>query len=165
MASKKSKRGGAWTCPECGVLVPNEILLCDCGYHRQTRRNLEEEAENQQASAREPPDPIKELEAQGAATYPWLARGSRLTVLLAYLTLLVAGLQLWSAIEACAAVDAGPGTKEAVAASTAFLFRAATILVAGATSFVVLRSLAEAARALLAASGDLQRRVASEAEP
>jgi hypothetical protein len=166
MATSKKSGSGAWTCPQCGVEVPAGFLLCDCGYHEQTDRNVGDELDDdaEQMRGDRPPDSrelvtLSMLERDGAESYPWLERGSRLMVWFAYICAISATIALLILANEFASAKHEPGSVAESDARWAFFSGALYIILWGSGSFIVLRSLADLARALLASTGALARRL------
>jgi len=138
------------TCPECGAKVARSILLCDCGYHFQTKRVLEKTDDG------EPDD--ASLVAHGAALRAdrgevppriWLARSALVLRLLAGLGVL--GTLAWSAMLLTAWVKtaaANPSSTASSSDATTTLVTLLCVLVGGIVNFILMMGLSEAATSL-----------------
>jgi hypothetical protein len=170
MRKATKKTSAQRTCPDCGATVPGAILLCDCGYHFQTQRVLEASDEGSPTSSAldgdasgERPDwrggapTDEEREREGARRYPWLARGARLFVILAYLSALASAFRMFTLASEHVAIKAPGSGKADQGAFLEFLLALFLVFLAGAVSFVVLRTLSDAARLLLPNSAGMAR--------
>jgi hypothetical protein len=144
MRKTTRKTSGERTCPDCGATVPGAILLCDCGYHFQTQRVLktsDDGASTSSASTDASSDEQHEWrggapsdeqrEQEGALRYPWLGRGAKLFVVLAYLSVLASAFRLYALVKAYVETDVPGGGQAAQGAFVDFLLAAFLVVLAG----------------------------------
>lgn len=135
------------TCPECGAKVARSLLLCDCGYHFQTRRVLER---NETPDADDATVAANVAALRGDADGPppriWLARAAVLLQILAALGALVS--LVWSASLVSEWVKADASTSATRSDATSGLLTLLLVLLGGAVQFILTMATSEAATAL-----------------
>ncbi len=154
---KRTSKPDTKTCPKCGASVASVILLCECGYHFQTNRVVSTRRDGEN-----PDSAILLREEDGALRYRWLARSATLFVVLAYFSLVATLLQVYAAIVAFNAVIAPAGSAAALIATIDLIRNLVVVCFLGATCFITLRALSDAARLLLANAGGIMRLLEEE---
>ena len=122
-------------------------MLCDCGYHFQTKRVLDKteaaETDDDEAAAH-----VAALRGDGLELPPrtWLLRAAVLLRLLAFLG--AAGTVVWSGLLLSAWVKSDTSSSAAQSDATSTLITLLVVLVGGAVQFVLMMGWSEAATAL-----------------
>lgn len=152
MKTKAPKRNSPSTprpCPACDKLVPSTLLVCDCGYHFQTKRRIAQgdDALESREAARE------RHEEDMALDYPWLSRCAPLFNIFAYLALGAAAIRLIATLLPYYYL-LQMGTTQSIV-SIALVGDIVLICAVGVISFVTLRGLSDAARLWLATAAGI----------